>query len=275
MITFDHVVNPVPVGEESDLFAAQPITFAAMNAARELARKQGAARVKLFAVQLEGEAEVDLPPGFRRLPGLKRSVADVKDFCVPRKLPLIADILRALYEAGSADYMIYSNVDIAPQPYFYWTLARISEQGHDAFAVNRRTIPPHYRDAGAIPLMYSELGQEHKGWDCFVFRRELYPRFHLGQACIGAGWIGRVLLTNMACLAGRFKVFADLHLTFHVGNDMAWRARRFADYQAHNRNEWHRLYREFERERGPFARGGIPGRFLDFFERQAAKESER
>jgi hypothetical protein len=275
MISFSHIVNPVPAGEESDLFTAQPITFATMRAARDFSRDIAGADVRLYAVQLAGEEEVRVPAVFQRLPGLSRSVGDLKEFATRRKLPLIRDILQALYEADDADYMIYTNADIALQPNFYWTAARMIERGHDAFAVNRRTIPAHYRDTGAIPLMYAELGQEHKGWDCFVFPRAMYPRFRLGLACIGAGWLGRVLLTNMACLAAHFRVFTDLHLTFHVGNETAWRAQRFSDYLAHNRAEWHRVFLEFARERGPFDRGAIPGCFLDFFERQAARESRK
>lgn len=271
MITLAHIINPVPAGKESELFAAQPITFATMRAAREFSRNITQADVELYAVQLAGEEEVRLPDCFQRLPGIGRSLADLKDFKSRRNLPLIRDILQALYEAGGADYMIYTNADIALQPYFYWTVTRIIERGHDAFAVNRRTIPAHFQDAGAIPLMYSELGQEHKGWDCFVFKREMYPRFRLGHACLGAGWIGRVLLTNMACLAAHFQVFTDLHLTFHVGNEMAWRAREFSDYLAHNRNEWRRIYGEWEKELGPFDRGTIPGRFLDVYKRQTAE----
>ncbi len=272
MITLAHIVNPVPAGEESDLCAAQPITFATMGAARGFCRDIAGIDVRLYAVQLAGEEEVSMPAAWRRLPGLQRSVADLKEFATRRNLPLIRDILQALYDADDADYMIYTNADIALQPNFYWTVARLIERGHDAFAVNRRTIPAHYRDIGDIPLMCAELGREHKGWDCFVFKRGLYPRFRLGLACIGAGWVGRVLLTNMACLADHFRVFTDLHLTFHVGNEMAWRAQRFSDYLAHNRGEWQRVFLELSGEYGPFDRGAIPGCFLEFFARQAARE---
>jgi hypothetical protein len=259
------------VGDDSDLFVAQPITFATMRAARELAGASVAATVNLFAVQLGEEEEVGLPECFVRLPGLDRSVADLKEFKSRRNLPLIRDILQVLYESDCTDYMIYTNADIALQPYFYWTVAGIIAQGHDAFAINRRSISDRFRDFADIPLMYSELGEGHQGWDCFVFKRDLYPRFNLGQACIGAGWIGRVLLTNMACLAKNFRIFTDLHMTFHVGNQQVWKTDLFSDYTEHNKEECRNILHNFEAQFGLLDRQKIPGRFLDRLEPQAGQ----
>lgn len=264
-----HVINLVSATEPSDLVVAQPITIETMRVAREFARETKTAKVGLFAVQLHDEQAVALPECFVRLPALARSVVDIRDFAFPRKLPLIRDILDALFSASDSDYFVYSNVDIALMPNFFTTVARIIEKGHDAFAINRRTISNRYREPAEIPLMYSELGEKHQGWDCFVFKRSVYPRFRLGNACIGAGWFGRVMLTNLACLAGNFKIFTDMHLTFHIGNELAWRAEHFSDYLAHNRSEWHRAFLEFEKEFGPFDRNEIPGRFLVPFERQS------
>jgi hypothetical protein len=167
--------------------------------------------------------------------------------------------------------MIYTNVDIALQPYFYWTVASIIESGHDAFAVNRRTISGRNTDPAALPSMYSELGEAHQGWDCFVFKRDLYPRFNLGLACIGAGWIGRVLLANLACLARNFRIFPDLHLTFHIGNQQAWKTDLFSDYSEHNKEECRKILHDFEAQFGPLDRPEVPGRFLNRLEPQAGK----
>ncbi len=266
MVTLAHIVNPAPVGEESDLYVAQPLTLATMQAARRLAQRQDAAAVDLYAVQLSGEAEVDLPEDFTRLPAIGRSVADLREFRCRRNLPLLGDILGRLYEASAADFLVYSNADIALQPHFYWTVARLADLGHDAFAINRRTIPARYRRPEDLPLMYSEIGQEHKGWDCFVFRRDLQPRLNLGSACVGAGWVGRALLANLACLAENFRIFADLHLTFHVGNEKAWKAERYSDYTEHNRGECRRILLDLEARFGPLDRDAIPGRFFRLLE---------
>ncbi len=266
MIRIAHIVNPVPAAAASELGVAQPVTFATMRSARALAARVAAADVELLAVQLKGESEVSLPPDFARLAPLKRSVADLREFRRRRNLPLLGDILQRLYDASAADTLIYTNVDIALQPHFYWAVARLTAGGHEAFAVNRRTLHGHFRGLADLPLMYAELGREHKGWDCFVFRRSLVPQLHLGRVCIGAGWVGRALLANLACLARNFKVFTDLHLTFHIGNEQAWKADDVSDYVEHNRGECRRILLDLEARFGPLDRGGIPGRFLSLLE---------
>lgn len=256
-----HIVNPVKVDESSDLYIAQPVTFASMEAARGF--DSVGVSVSHFTAQYAEDRGV-VPGGFTALPDLERSVLDIRDFGIPRKLPLIKDILDGLYEftGDEYEYFIYSNVDIGLQPYFYRTVSAIAGQGYDAFIVNRRTIPDTYRSAGELPLMYGEVGESHKGWDCFVFKRSLYPRFRLGTACIGTGWIGRVLIVNMAAFARRFKIFTDLHLTFHIGNEKSWKSENYNDYLEHNKNECRKILEAFERELGPFDRTQIPGRFF-------------
>jgi len=259
-----HIVHPVVVAPASDLVVAQPVTFATMDHAREFAR--GAVAVELFAVQYHDEERLPLPGAFRRTPDLTRSVLDIGKFRKSRKLALIKDILDALYAASAAEYLIYTNVDIALQPYFYATAAALIARGHDAFIVNRRTIRDLYRDPADIPLMYAELGEPHRGWDCFVFDRRLYPRFMLGTACIGTDWIGRMMIANLAALAKKFHVFKDLHATFHIGNEKAWSSGDVRDYAEHNKNECRRTLGEFDRLYGPFDRRRLPGKFLKRFE---------
>jgi hypothetical protein len=71
-------------------------------------------------------------------------------------------------------------------------LPRIGE-GYDAFVINRRDIPGIYSSVTDIPLMYAEIGTPHKGYDCFVFKRELHPKFKLGAVHVGSAGIGRCL----------------------------------------------------------------------------------
>lgn len=260
MSSIAHIINPVMVDNSSDLFIAQPITFETMRTAKKFSNNQ--ADVNLYAIQLREELTFPLPGQFIKLPGLTRSVSDIKNFNINKKLPLIKDILDALYESGSADYMIYTNVDIALQPYFYRAVSRIVQEGYDAFIINRRTIPDKYKTIAEIPLMYAEIGEKHQGWDCFVFHRSLYPQFQLGDTIIGTGWFGRVMITNMACFAKRFTVFEDLHLTFHIGNEKAWKNPQWEDYVKHNKNECKKLLEDFDRQYGPFDRNQLPGRFF-------------
>lgn len=262
-ISIAHIVHPVVVASGSDLIVAQPVTFATMHLAREFSRERLA--VELYAVQYFDEERLPLPERFIRTRDLSRSVNDVADFRKKRKLALIGDILDILYESCAADFLIYTNVDIALQPYFYLALGKIIEQGFDAFIVNRRTIAGHYKEMEDIPLMCAETGEKHPGWDCFVFARALYPKFRLGNACIGTDWIGRMLISNMAPLARRFKVFKDLQMTFHIGDERTWGRDEFSDYAAHNKEECRKTLLAFDKEYGPFDRQKLPGRFLGKF----------
>ena len=251
MLKIAHIIHPVMAAPPSDLVAAQPITFETMKIAREFAA--GIAGISLYAVQYHDEDRIPLPACFIRTPDIRRSVFDLKTFKKKRKLALIKDILDTLYEsAGEADYFIYTNVDIALQPYFYKAVARIIAQGCEAFTINRRTITGKYASLREIPLMYAEIGESHKGYDCFVFKREIYPAFKLGTICIGTAWIGRALLANLAAYAAVFKEFRNEHLTFHIGDPCPWRREEFSDYFRQNREEYLKIFGRLEKERGEF-----------------------
>ena len=101
----------------------------------------------------------------------------------------------------------------------------------------------------------------------FCFRPQAISRFEFGTACIGAGWIGRVMITNMACLARRFTIFTDLHLTFHIGNDKIWQQAEFSGYTRHNQVECKKILALFEARNGPLDRRGLPGRFYGKLEK--------
>ena len=263
MLEIAHIINPVRVDRSSDLRAAQPVTFESMRTAREFAAQQ--TKVTHFTAQFPEDRSV-IPPDFTPTPDLERSVLDIESFRVARKLPLMKDILDRLYRETTAEYLIYTNVDIALQPYFYRSVSKLAEQGFDAFVINRRTIPDTYRRLGDMPCMYSEVGKKHPGWDCFVFKRDLYPEFNLGTACIGSGWIGRVMITNMACFSGKFDVFKEMHVTFHIGEEMVWKSRQFFEYLEHNKNECKKILVDFDEKYGPFNRETLPGRFFRLLE---------
>jgi hypothetical protein len=228
-----HIINPVMVGETSDLHAAQPVTFESMRRARDYAK--GEVGVELYSAQFPEDTPL-VPEWITATPDLDRSVLDAGAFGKQRKLPLIKDILDRLYEASEADYFVYTNVDIALMPHFYTAVAHLIESGHDAMVINRRTIAKTPSDPARLPLMWAQVGEKHPGYDCFVFRRDAYPRYDLGAACIGANWIGKVLLTNVHVHATNFRLFEDLHLTFHLGDDRSWKIPVFSDYDLHNKD---------------------------------------
>ena len=254
-----HIVNPVLVGEASDLFVAQPITFETMRIARD--SMAGMVQVELFSAQYPEDHPL-VPADFGRTKDLERSILDFGQFGRPRKLPLLKDILDRLYAATDAEYMIYTNVDIGLQPHFYLAVDGLIEEGFDAFVINRRTVSDRYRDINDLPLIYAETGEPHRGWDCFVFPRDAYPQYRLGTVCIGAPRADLTLISNMVAFATRFKEFKDQQLTFHLGNERAWRSTAFSDYADHNTRETLRILSELETERGPFDRSSPPGSFL-------------
>ncbi|MCK4764129.1 MAG: hypothetical protein KAW12_18160 [Candidatus Aminicenantes bacterium] len=245
MLKIAHIINPVKVKDTSDLFFAQPITFETMRRAKEFAKDK--VQVSLFSAQFAEDA--DYAPGFFTCtPHLERSALDLGRFQKKRKLPLLKDILDRLYRAGDADYFIYTNADIGLQPYFYSALAGFTAAGYDAFVINRRTLSDRFKKVAEIPLIYAEAGEVHIGHDCFVFKREAYPRFKLGNVCIGVRLVGRVLLWNLMAYAKKFEEFKDLHMTFHIGRNKPWKNPGFADYDKLNEAEAIKVLGELNRE---------------------------
>jgi hypothetical protein len=303
MVSLAHIIHPVIVDPSSDLTMAQPITFESMRIARDFS--VGRVDVSLYAIQHHDEERLALPGCFVRTPDLTRSVGDIRTSAARHKLVLLKDILDALYAAGPADYLIYTDVDIVLLPYFYWTVSQLIAQGHDAFAINHRTIPDgdtsprqgpfaaddldaghmrlHRRAARAlrqmlgdilakmparkadrpprpnqespnsvIPWMYSAIGVPHSGYDCFVFRRELYPHFKLGTIGAGTDWAGRAMLANLVTYADRFREFANAHLTFRIGDRQPPRSNERAHDAQANWNEYMAIFQRLEAERGEF-----------------------
>ena len=242
MTTILHLINPLVVTDPaSDLGVAQPVTFAAMADARAFAAAATpGADVHLCATAFP-EDRPAVPTDFHALPDLTRSVLDVARFGKARKLPLLADLVARALDAADrfgADWIVYTNVDIAPMPDFYTAIARLVVQGHDAFTINRRTIERGWPGGVSdLPLMRARVGKAHPGRDCFVFAREAARLYDCGSACIGVAKVGKVLAANLLRHARRYDEFTDLHLTFHLGDDRRWLAPELRDYDDHNRRE--------------------------------------
>lgn len=181
-ISIAHIVNPVKVDPASDLFVAQPITFESMRIAKE--KTDLRINVQLLAAFFPEDETIN-PAFLTPTRQLNRSILDFSKNKNQRKLPLLTDILERLYESSTADYLIYTNSDIAVLPFFYNVVTEIIEEGHDAFTINRRTIYSSRVEVKDLPLLYSEIGVPHPGTDCFIFKRSLYPRFCLGRINIG------------------------------------------------------------------------------------------
>lgn len=230
-----HITNPVSVQPTSDLYIAQPITFASMVAASQMAQRHGLTVDLCFTCYPEDIGVA--PPEFRNTGFLERSILDAEKLGRPRKLPLIQDIVDKAIDGEDVDLVIYTNVDIAVQPEFYIEVERIASQGYGAFTINRRTLPKHYDSPAQLPLMYLDPGEKHPGHDCFIFKPDAARHYDLGLGCIGANWIGRILLANLMARSTRFHIFDNKRLTFHIGDDRSWKTDAFSDYDKHNEQE--------------------------------------
>ena len=245
MLKLAHIINPVIVKESSDLFIAQPITFQTMKTAQEFAQQHDI-EVELYSAQYPEDHSI-IPDGFIKTPDLDRSILDIADFPVKRKLPLIKDILDRLYEATNADYLIYTNVDIALMPNFYVIVSQMIDREYDAFVINRRTISKDYSKLEEIPLMYAEIGEKHPGHDCFIFPKKVYPSYKLNSVCIGAALIGKALTINQICNSEKFHIFKDLHLTFHLGDDRTWVKGDSDCFTLHNLKDTTAIFRHYKK----------------------------
>lgn len=258
LLELTHVLNPVYACERDRFRFVQDVTFTTLSNAREAAR--GRATVRFLSVQYPEDREI-VPDDFELAPDLDRSVIDCSPLKICRKLPLLADIMQRAKDASRTEYIVFSNVDIAVKEDFYLAVAEILSSGCDAMTVNRRTIGNQYDSVDEIPRMLKETGSPHRGWDCFIFRKELIPRFKLGKVCVGAPPVGLLLLANLMAFADGFREFRDEYLTFHLGNERKW-SRWMDETARHNKREALKQLRLLESEHGAFSTATPPGRFL-------------
>lgn len=229
-----HIINPVKVSAASDLYLAQPVTFQSILNAKEFAA--GKPEVELYTVCYPEDREI-IPAGFTQLPDLMRSVLDVADFSTQRKYPLLADVLGSLYKATTADYLMFTNMDISLMPQFYAAAAEIiNTEGCDALLINRRGLTTRYTSVEQLPLMYADFGKPHPGFDCFVFKRELLNKLILADICVGVSFSEVALVHNLIAFATKLKLADDLHLTFHLGSEVMPPLN--PEYYNHNRSQY-------------------------------------
>jgi hypothetical protein len=259
MITLAHIFNPVNYPKPSAADFAQQVALRSILAAQEAAQAQ----VELVSVQYPEDRET-APAEFTRATDLVRSVLDFGAFQPRRRLPLVGDLLAQACQATPAEYLIYTNNDIGVQPYFYEFIQDTIEAGCQAFTINRRSISAAYTALAELPRMYADLGEPHRGWDCFIFPREAAGSFILHKVCVGAPLVGLAMLANLQASCSTFQEFRDLHLTFHLGNKRGWSESRQRAYFEHNRQELRQVLAELEEKHGVFPPSTPPGRYLSF-----------
>jgi hypothetical protein len=243
MIKLAHVVNPFKAKEGSESFVAQPITFESMKRAQEFAKEK--VEVELLSVSFSEDHEI-IPDYFSKLPDLERSVLNILDLSYgypKRKLPFIKDILQSAFDNSSADWLIYTNSDIALMPSFYETVASFIAEGNDAILINRRRISKDFNQITQLSQMYASIGGSHPGYDCFVFHRSLFPKMILDDICIGVPFIEVSLLHNLIAFATNLKHADNLHLTFHIGMEVMPPIEQ--EYYWHNRTVYEKNIKPF------------------------------
>lgn len=151
--------------------------------------------------------------------------------------------------------MIYSNADIAIQPHFYAAVSALLErEGCDAVTINRRTIGADHTWTGDLSAMYADPGTPHPGSDCFVFRSGVARNFILTDVVVGTALFDKMLLWNLMAFARGFEVRKEDHLTFHLGNDQAWKSERTRPLRMHNRQCLRELLVALEQSIGRLSR---------------------
>jgi len=226
MLKLVHVINPIAdIPVHSDLAIAQPMTLKSLELARAHANKTKRVQVQQFAAAFPEDAAA-IPQGITATPFLHSSILDVvspQPGEPRRKLPLIEEILTHTRDAaGDAKYLVYSNIDIGVQPYFYEQLATIIEGGTHAFTIARRTVSTSITDPANIRQLLQESGQPHFGYCCFVFPVEQISNYHFSNTCIGLQPVGITLVLNMIERNSTFHNFQHEKLTFHIGDDQVW-----------------------------------------------------
>jgi hypothetical protein len=224
-----HIVNLLTPREGSDLVLAQQVTLESLRRA-----KQAAANIDVNLLSAQyAEDRSEVPEWFTPTENLRNSSLDHEQFLDKRKLPSLEEIwMRLLSNSEGADYIIYSNVDIAVKPKFYSRVAELMSEGWEAISITRRTLSSDYSKVEEIDEMFLDEGLPHPGDDCFVIRRDCAGRLKISDAFIGVAWFDKILLINLAWRT-LFKKYYDEHITFHIGDDRTWlnpKAKTVADW---------------------------------------------
>ena len=240
-----HVISPVAAETGSDLVVAQPVTFETMLRAKRYS--QGEVDVQLIQVAHESDLEACDP----RLEVARPLSRSVRDYLGPgyenaRALPILADILNRAEETAVGDVVIYTNVDIALQPYFYQSVASkfAHSPARSGLVINRRTIDdPPDSPLNDLTDLYERAGRSHPGYDCFVFPRHSITDLWTGEVCIGAPGVGLAMLAAMVAVLDEVRLLDDRHLTFHLGDDRVWKRPERSVYTDHNLSEARKVLR--------------------------------
>ena len=237
-IAIHHIINAVEASKDSDLYLAQPITFKSLNIAKAYFTTTQSVNVKVkhHIVLVNNEkCNLNLLNKYK-VHRVFRTIRDFPGFESFKSLPLLQDILCCVGNKNDNDYIVFSNVDISLTPIFYEFVYEKIKTGYDAIVINRRTLSKIYSKPDEYHDMVADLGDEHPGYDCFVFKVTNLKNFYLSNTIIGVHLIGRVLLWNIIKYSKNPLILSKSHLTFHIGDDNAGKDENNNSLFLHNFN---------------------------------------
>ena len=259
MTSFAHIINVVSEAENKSFFEIQKVTLASFARAKKHSSTQNIKQLLCH----HKDFPVKAGDPFQAVPALEKSILDIGDFNNKKAFPLLKDVLQSAYDNTDADYIIYSNADIGIFPQFYSALEEYIKSGHDAIVINRRRIKSTLNKVEDLDSIYTELGKSHIGFDMFIFKRALFPKFILNNTCIGIPFVGNDLFYNLFCFAEKPVLFNDKHLTFHIGMELLkdWGS---AELKKHNYKEFRKTTKALMPHMDITK---FPGAELNFFKR--------
>jgi len=225
-VRLTHIINPVAARADSHLAKTQTLCLRTIELALAHART-AAPHLEVDVVCAIFPEDAGAVPGYCRATGtLMHSLRDQLPGANPatRKLPLIGEIYQLGHALGAGTHLIYTNIDICPQPYFYPLIARLLQDA-PAFGIPRRNIAPEPIALADLTLMQAQVGSRHQGMDTFVCPRDYVPRFNLESVCIGLPTVEYALLGQIDALSGfQAKLYKHLLANFHHGDDRIWQS---------------------------------------------------
>ncbi|MEX0811143.1 MAG: hypothetical protein WD048_02930 [Chitinophagales bacterium] len=212
MVKLTHIVNPYET-KNPEALKIQELTLRSMSEAQKFTQN---AEVKLYAAVHKNETYAELPDNFKQTLPIERSVLDIATFEKKIPFPLIEDILKLIWNID-CEYVIYTNMDIILQPYFYDFVSNELDKGYEALLINRRRVSLKHLKNSELPEILADPGKYHPGYDCFVIKKTYLQQFLLKDICVGIPFIGVCLAHNIFSFVKPYKIISHHHLTAHVG----------------------------------------------------------
>lgn len=211
-----HVLPIVGASAPQDLLLAQELTLRSIEIARKFSISND---VDVVGSRYFDEvAPVDWIIDY---PCLSTSFSDLCQISNGPRLPLLREVFLPLQDLTGYDIVIFSNIDIGFQPYFYELVQQWNLDGLDAVNVTRRNLDLKIRNADLIKA-WSTNGSAHPGSDCFIFSPKIAKKLILGNVAMGLPPVGTTLALNLWLHSKAYRKFLKQHATFHIGADMDW-----------------------------------------------------